>query len=77
MSASPAFAFFTLPNLLTLARLPQPYHPVFQSEAFRAASIDGFFLSIKVPAGESPDKAAALAQAEGATHVEIIEELER
>jgi hypothetical protein len=65
------FGFFTL------ARLPKPYHPVFQSEAFRAAAIDGFFLSIKVPAGESPDKAAALAQAEGAVHVEIIEELER
>jgi hypothetical protein len=65
------FGFFTL------ARLPKPYHPVFQSEAFRAASVDGFFLSIKIPEGESPDKAAALAQAEGATHVEIIEELER
>lgn len=65
------FGFFTL------ARLPRPYHPVFQSEAFRAASIDGFFLSIKVPEGDSPDKAAALAQAEGAIHVEIIEELER
>lgn len=65
------FGFFTL------ARLPQPYHPVFQSEAFRAASIDGFFLSIKVPAGEDPDKAAAAARAEGAVHVEIIEELER
>jgi hypothetical protein len=65
------FGFFTL------ARLPRPYHPVFQSEAFRAASVDGFFLSIKIAEGESPDKAAALAQAEGATHVEIIEELER
>ena len=65
------FGFFTL------ARLPKPYHPVFQSEAFRAASIDGFFLSIKVPAGESPDKAAALAKENGAVHVEIIEELER
>ena len=65
------FGFFTL------ARLPRPYHPVFQSEAFRAASIDGFFLSIKVPEGDSADKAAALAQSEGAIHVEIIEEVER
>jgi hypothetical protein len=69
--SSSFFGFFTL------ARLPKPYHPVFQSEAFRQASIDGFFLSIKIPAGESPDKAAALAQAQGAVHVEIIEELER
>ena len=65
------FGFFTL------ARLPKPYHPVFQSEAFRAASVDGFFLSIKIPAGESPETAAALVQAEGAVHVEIIEEVER
>ena len=65
------FGFFTL------ARLPRPYHPVFQSEAFRAASVDGFFLSVKVPEGDSPDKVAALAQSEGATHVEIIQELER
>jgi hypothetical protein len=65
------FGFFTL------AGLPKPYHPVFQSEAFRAASIDGFFLSIKVPAGESPERAAAEARAQGAVHVEIIEEVER
>ena len=69
--SSSFFGFFTL------ARLPKPYHPVFQSESFRQASIDGFFLSIKIREGESPDAAAALAEAEGATHVEIIEELER
>ena len=65
------FGFFTL------ARLPKPYHPVFQSEAFRAASIDGFFLSVRVPVGENPDEAAAQCRAQGAVHVEIIEELER
>jgi hypothetical protein len=65
------FGFFTL------ARLPKPYHPVFQSEAFRAASVDGFFLSVKVADGDSPDKVAQLVQSQGATHVEIIEELER
>jgi hypothetical protein len=69
--SSSFFGFFTL------ARLPKPYHPVFQSEAFRAASIDGFFLSIKVPLGESPDKVAAEVRAQGAVHVEIIEEVER
>ncbi|HVR01682.1 MAG TPA: DUF3341 domain-containing protein [Polyangia bacterium] len=69
--SSSFFGFFTL------ARLPKPYHPVFQSESFRQASVDGFFLSIKIREGESPDAAAALAEAEGATHVEIIEELER
>jgi len=69
--SSSFFGFFTL------ARLPKPYHPVFQSESFRQASVDGFFLSIKIPAGASADDAAALAEAEGAAHVEIIEELER
>jgi hypothetical protein len=65
------FGFFTL------ARLPRPYHPVFQSEAFRAASIDGLFLSIQVPTGESTDQAVADAKAQGAILVEVIEELER
>jgi hypothetical protein len=65
------FGFFTL------ARLPRPYHPVFQSEAFRAASIGGFFLSIPVPTGESTDKAVADARSQGAIHTEVIEELER
>jgi hypothetical protein len=65
------FGFFTL------ARLPKPYHPVFQSEAFRAASIDGFFLSVKVPVGGSPEKTADVVKESGAVHVEIIEELER
>jgi Protein of unknown function (DUF3341) len=72
MSGSASFFGF-----FTLARLPQPYHPVFQSEAFRAASIGGFFLSILVPTGESTDNAVADAKRQGAIHVEVVEELER
>jgi hypothetical protein len=65
------FGFFTL------ARLPRPYHPVFESEEFRRASIDAFFLSIEVPAGVSEDKAVADARAAGATSTELVVESER
>ena len=34
-------AFFGLFGLL---KLPEPYHPVFEAESFRRASIDAFFL---------------------------------
>ena len=38
------FGFFAL------AKLPQPYHPVFESEEFQRASVDAFFLSVEMPA---------------------------
>lgn len=69
--SSSFFGFFTL------ARLPKPYHPIFQSESFQAASIDGFFLSVEVPAGTAPEKVAEDVRAAGGGGVEIIEELER
>jgi hypothetical protein len=65
------FGFFTL------ARLPQPYHPIFQAESFQAASIDGFFLSILVPTGDSVEKAVADAKGQGAIIVETVVEVER
>jgi hypothetical protein len=66
------FGFFTL------ARLPRPYHPVFESEALASrASIDGFFLSVELPEDQSPDKALADAREAGAIHVELVEESER
>lgn len=69
--SSSFFGFFTL------ARLPRPYHPVFESEAFNRASIDAFFLSVELPPGEPADKAQADARAAGAVHVEVVEESER
>ncbi|HEX3698807.1 MAG TPA: DUF3341 domain-containing protein [Polyangia bacterium] len=65
------FGFFAL------AGLPKPYHPIFQSETFASASIDGFFLSVEVPAEVTPEKVADDVRGAGGTGVEIIEELER
>jgi hypothetical protein len=44
-----ACAFSIFFGLLLLMRLPQPYHPVFESESFRSATTHGFWIS--VPAG--------------------------
>jgi hypothetical protein len=65
-------------GFFTLARLPRPYHPVFESEAMASrASIDGFFLSVELPEGTTADKAMADVREAGATHVEYVEEAER
>ena len=36
------------------ASCPSPYHPVFESGDFARASIDAFFLSVEVAAGDDP-----------------------
>ena len=65
------FGFFTL------AGLPKPYHPVFEAEFFARASIDGFFLSVEVPAGGDVDKVAADVRGAGAVEVQTVAESER
>lgn len=67
-------AFF---GFFALARLPQPYHPVFEAESFRRASIDGFFVSIEVPQDTNPAGVAADVKALGSVDVQIVEESER
>lgn len=64
-------------SLLLLFKLPQPYHPLFESESFRRASIDGFFLSVKVPEAKSPDDIVDDARLAGAINVEVVQESER
>jgi hypothetical protein len=65
------FGFFTL------ARLPKPYHPVFESEAFTRASIDSYFLSVELPAGADANQALADVRGAGAVGAELVLESER
>ncbi|HVZ89230.1 MAG TPA: DUF3341 domain-containing protein [Polyangia bacterium] len=65
------FGFFTL------AKLPRPYHPVFESEAFTRAGVDGYFLSVEIPAGGDAEKALADVRAAGAASAELVSESER
>ena len=69
--SSSFFGFFAL------AGLPKPYHPVFEAEYVRRASIDGFFLSVEVPAGGDVDKVLADVRAAGASQVQSVTESER
>ena len=66
-----AFGIFF--GLLGLSRLPQPYHPVFESEEFRSASTHGYWLSVPtamttVKADDIKNQLTTL----GATHVTVV-----
>jgi hypothetical protein len=69
--SSSFFGFFAL------AGLPKPYHPVFEAESFGRASVDGFFLSVELPAGGDADKVLADVRAAGATEAQLLTESER
>lgn len=61
-------------GLLVLMRLPQPYHAVFELEAFRSATTDGFWLSVARPPGSDGKDAVRALEAVGATQVSVVEE---
>ncbi len=68
-------AFGAVLGMLHLNRLPRHHHPVFESERFRMASDDRFFLSIE--AGDPKfdvERTRALLEGVHASHVEVIEE---
>ena len=68
-------AFGAVFGMLGLNKLPQHNHPVFESDRFRAASDDKFFISIE--AGDPKfdvDKTRALLEKAHAAHVEVLEE---
>jgi hypothetical protein len=67
-------AFF---GFFALFKFPEPYHPVFESEGFRRASIDSFFLSVELPAGADAGAVSADLRALGGLDVETVEESER
>ena len=62
-------------GLMVLARLPQPYHPVFEHEAFRSASTHGFWISVAgTPAGTDVEKVEADLKALGGANVATVRE---
>jgi hypothetical protein len=68
-------AFGAVFGMFGLNQLPRHNHPVFESERFRAASDDRFFISIE--AGDPKfdvESARSLFEGAHATHVEVIEE---
>jgi hypothetical protein len=65
------FGFFTL------ARLPKPYHPVFESGAFQRASVDAYFLSVELPVEANADQALSDVRNLGAVGAELVLESER
>lgn len=65
-----AFGIFF--GLLGLSRLPQPYHPVFEHDAFRSASTHGYWLSVPALPGVNVQDATQQLEALGATQVTVV-----
>ena len=65
-----AFGIFF--GLLALSRLPQPYHPVFEHEAFRNASTHGFWLSVQRTATQDVERIRNQLTALGASQVAVV-----
>jgi hypothetical protein len=61
-------------GLLALSRLPQPYHPAFDTEEFRSHSTHGFWLSMRVPEGKDAQAVASEVNGYGAKQVSVVEE---
>lgn len=65
-------AFGIVFGLLGLSRLPQPYHPVFEHDAFRSASTHGFWLSVEASATQTSEKTVEDLTALGATSTAVV-----
>lgn len=65
-----AFGIFF--GLLGLSRLPQPYHPVFEHEAFRSASTHGYWLSVPQAEGVNAEDVMNQLRELGATQVTVV-----
>ena len=62
-------------SVFTMSGLPAVTHPVFESEAFRSASLEGFWLSTAAPADEG-QRLSLTRELEqlGATRVVVVEQ---
>jgi hypothetical protein len=67
-----AFSIFF--GLWIILGLPQPYHPVFEVEAFRRAAVDSYWLSVEPEQTAASDKIAERLRALGARQVSIVPE---
>jgi hypothetical protein len=68
-------AFGAVLGMFHLNRIPRHHHPLFESERFRGASDDRFFISIDADDPKFDlDKTCALLKDAHAAHVEVIEE---
>jgi hypothetical protein len=61
-------------GLLTLMRLPQPYHAVFEKEEFRSAASDGFWMSVALPPGSDGKNVSDVLGQLGAKDVSVVVE---
>ena len=66
-------AFF---GLFAILGLPRPHHPVFEVEAFRSASQDGFWLSVCSRAAEQKGAIESALGELGASNVASVEDAE-
>jgi hypothetical protein len=68
-------AFGAVFGMLGLNQLPRHHHAVFESDRFRSASDDHFFISIEADDPKfDVDTVRALLEGAHATHVEVVEE---
>jgi hypothetical protein len=68
-------AFGAVLGMLHLNRLPRHHHPLFESDRFRFASDDRFFISIEANDPKfDADKTRSLLEGAHAAHVEVVEE---
>jgi hypothetical protein len=61
-------------GLLAMMRFPQPYHAVFEKDAFRSAVNDGFWLSMALPEGSDGKEATTLLGQLGAKDISLVQE---
>ena len=60
-------------GLMAIFRFPQPYDPLFEVDAFRSATIDALWLSVRVPAAEVERVGEELRRL-GASDVQLVPE---